>query len=115
MADEQAPGQDWRSEGTRAADHVGVGTAHKRTAEPGRGRDATRPEDIPSRGWADILWRVVWSIPEDRVLATAGGVAFFALLAVFPGLATVVSLYGLIADVSTMSRHLDLLSGLLPQ
>ena len=114
MADEEAPGQDWRSEGTRAADHVGLGTAHKRTAEPGRGRDATRPEDIPSRGWADIFWRVVWSIPEDRVLATAGGVAFFALLAVFPGLATVVSLYGLFADVSTMSRHLTLLTGILP-
>jgi membrane protein len=48
------------------------------------------------------------------VLATAGGVAFFALLAVFPGLATMVSLYGLFADVSTMSRHLTLLTGILP-
>src|SRR4051795_5921041 len=115
MADEEAPAQDWRSVETRAADHVALGTARKRAAEPGRGREAKRPEDIPSRGWADILWRVVWSVPEDRVLATAGGVAFFALLAVFPGLATVVSLYGLFADVTTMSRHLNLLSGLLPQ
>src|SRR5215207_9034762 len=114
MADEEAPGQDWRSVETRAADHVALGTAHKRAAEPGRGREAKRPEEIPSRGWADILWRVVWSVPEDRVLATAGGVAFFALLAVFPGLATMVSLYGLFADVSTMSRHLTLLTGILP-
>src|SRR3954449_5435996 len=83
MADEEAPGQDWRSVETRAADHVALGTAHKRAAEPGRGREAKRPQDIPSRGWADILWRVVWSIPQDRVLATTGGVAFFALLAVF--------------------------------
>src|SRR5690242_12662920 len=113
MADGEAPGQDWRSEGTRAADHVALETAQKRTAEPGRGRQATRPEDIPSRGWADILWRVVWSVPEDRVLATAGGVAFFALLAVFPALATMVSLYGLFADVTTMSRHLTLLTGIL--
>jgi len=115
MADEEAPGQDWRSVETSAADHVALGIAQKRASEPGRGREAKRPEDIPSRGWADILWRVVWSVPEDRVLATAGGVAFFALLAVFPGLATLVSLYGLFADVTTMSRHLTLLSGLLPQ
>src|SRR3954471_24718105 len=114
MADEEAPAQDWRSVETRAADHVALGTAQKRASEPGRGREAKRPEDIPSRGWADILWRVVWTIPEDRVLATAGGVAFFALLAVFPGLATLVSLYGLFADVSTMSRHLTLLTGILP-
>jgi membrane protein len=114
MADEEARGQDWRSVETRAADHIALGTAHKRAAEPGRGREAKRPEEIPSRGWADILWRVVWSVPEDRVLATAGGVAFFALLAVFPGLATMVSLYGLFADVSTMSRHLTLLTGILP-
>src|SRR3712207_4576305 len=113
MADEPL-GQDWRSEEKRTADHIDLGTAQKRAAEPGRGREATRPEHIPSRGWADILWRVVWSIPEDRVLATAGGVAFFALLAVFPGLATVVSLYGLFADVTTMSSHLTLLSGILP-
>jgi len=57
---------------------------------------------------------VIGSIPQDRVSATAGGVAFFALLAVFPGLATVVSLYGLFADVTTMSRHLTLLTGILP-
>src|SRR3954470_4271845 len=114
MADEEAPAQDWRSVGTQAADHVALEAARKRAAEPGRGRQAKRPQDIPSRGWADILWRVVWSIPQDRVLATAGGAAFFALLAVFPGLATMVSLYGLFADVSTMSRHLTLLTGILP-
>ena len=114
MADEEAPAQDWRSVETRAADHIALGTARKRAAEPGRGRDAKRPEEIPSRGWLDILWRVVGSIPQDRVSATAGGVAFFALLAVFPGLATLVSLYGLFADVTTMSRHLTLLAGILP-
>jgi membrane protein len=114
MADEEAPAQDWRSVGTQAADHVALEAARKRAAEPGRGRQAKHPEDIPSRGWADILWRVVWSVPQDRVLATAGGVAFFALLAVFPGLATMVSLYGLFADVTTMSRHLTLLTGILP-
>ena len=56
----------------------------------------------------------LWSISADRVLSTSGGVAFFALLAVFPGIAAIVSLYGLFADASTIGKHLSLLSGFLP-
>ena len=85
-----------------------------RARETGRGRQADTPEDIPPRGWRDILWRVFWSISEDRILSTSGGVAFFALLAVFPGIAAIVSLYGLFADASTIGKHLSLLSGFLP-
>ena len=80
----------------------------------GRGREADTPEQIPPRGWRDIFWRVVWSVSEDRILSTSGGVAFFALLSVFPGIAAVVSLYGLFADASTIGNHLSLLSGFLP-
>jgi membrane protein len=43
-----------------------------------------------------------------------GGVAIFALLAIFPGIAAIVSLYGLFADASTIGKHLSLLSGFLP-
>ncbi|MDQ3560501.1 MAG: YihY/virulence factor BrkB family protein, partial [Pseudomonadota bacterium] len=57
---------------------------------------------------------VLWSISENRILSTSGGVAFFALLAVFPGIAAIVSLYGLFADTSTISDHLTLLAGILP-
>ena len=52
--------------------------------------------------------------PRDRVFATAGGVAFFALMAIFPGLATIVSLYGLFLDPNAISQHLNLLAGVLP-
>ena len=85
-----------------------------RSREPGRGREAKTPEQIPARGWKDILWRVLWSISEDRILSTSGGVAFFALLAVFPGIAAIVSLYGLFADASIISGHLTALAGILP-
>ena len=89
-------GHDWRAEiGTR--DNAGLSVDLGRAREPGRGREATTPEQIPLRGWRDILWRVFWSISEDRILSTSGGVAFFALLAVFPGIAAIVSLYGLFA------------------
>ena len=43
-----------------------------------------------------------------------GGVAFFALLAVFPGIAAIVSLYGLFADATTIGKHLSVLSGFFP-
>jgi membrane protein len=57
---------------------------------------------------------VLWEISDDRILSTSGGVAFFALLAVFPAIATIVSLYGLFADASTIRDHLSLLAGILP-
>jgi membrane protein len=57
---------------------------------------------------------VVKSVPEDRILATSGSVAFFALLAVFPAVATIVSLYGLVADAHTVRGHLAFFSGLMP-
>ena len=72
------------------------------------------PEQIPVLGWKDICSRVLWSIPEDRILTTSGGVAFFALLAIFPAIATVVSLYGLFADASTIGAQLAMLAGVLP-
>ena len=114
MTDDEAPGEDWRSVSTRAGDHLALGLARERAREPGRGREAEVPSAIPVAGWKDILWRVFWSVPQDRVVAIAGGVAFFALLAVFPGLATIVSLYGLFSDPVVIGQHLTLLSGFLP-
>lgn len=74
--------------------------------EPGRGRLATRPRDIPGAGWADILWRTWREILADRLTAVAGGVTFYVLLAVFPALGVFVSLYGMFADVADVSRML---------
>ncbi len=105
--------EDWRSSVGEKTDE-GLALDLSRANEPGRGREAVTPAEIPAQGWKDILWRVFWSIGEDRVLSTAGGVAFFALLAVFPAIATVVSLYGLFADASTIAGHLSLFAGILP-
>ena len=106
-------GDDWRAEvGTKNGSLLSDDLARSR--EIGRGRDATSPEQIPALGWKDIFWRVLWSISANRILSTSGSVAFFALLAVFPGIAAIVSLYGLFADASTIGRHLSLLAGFLP-
>src|SRR5438552_975132 len=79
-----------------------------------RGRFAEGPSEIPARGWKDILIRVYEGISEDRILANAAGVTFYVLLAVFPGIAALVSVYGLFADPSTIVNHLDTICGLAP-
>ena len=107
--------EDWRSEVDEKAEKPSTVGDLVRAQEPGRGREATTPEQIPAKGWKDILWRVVWATAEDRILATAGSVAFFALLAVFPAIATVVSLYGIFNDTSTIGGHLSILAGIFPQ
>jgi membrane protein len=73
-----------------------------------------RSHPIPSRGWKDILWRVYEGISEDRILANAAAVTFYALLALFPAITALVSIYGLFADPATLQQHLDSVSSLLP-
>jgi len=63
---------------------------------------------------ADILLGAFRSISDDRVLAVAAGVAFYGLLAIFPAIGAVVSLYGLFADAATIKGTLDQLSSLVP-
>ena len=55
--------------------------------EADRGRLATAPASIPAKGWRDVFWRVVYGVIDDRVFPLAGGVAYYALLAVFPAVA----------------------------
>src|SRR6266487_65800 len=82
--------------------------------EADRGRLATTPSEIPARGWKDILWRVYERITECRVIAVAAGVSFYALLAIFPAIAALISIYGLFADPATMASHLDSISSFVP-
>ena len=82
--------------------------------QPGRGRQAAKPSEIPAKGWKDIAWRVYDGIQNDRVLLVSAGVTFYALLALFPATAAIVSLYGLFADAATINEHLRLVSGFLP-
>jgi membrane protein len=82
--------------------------------EDAHGRKADSPAGIPPRGWWDIIWRVYEEIANDRVLAVAAGVTFYALLALFPAIGAFVSLYGLFFDPATINEHLASLNGLLP-
>jgi len=47
-------------------------------------------------------------------MAVAAGVTFYALLAIFPAVAALVSIYGLFAEPGTIQDHLNALAGLVP-
>ena len=85
-----------------------------RAFDRGRGRRARSPTEIPAKGWLDVGWRVYRQNSEDRVLAVAAGAVFYMLLALFPAVAALVSLYGLYNDPSTINDQLMLLSGFMP-
>lgn len=82
--------------------------------ERSRGREARAPREIPAPGWRDILWRVKDRISADNLSIISAGVAFYALLAIFPGLIALVGLYGLVFDPQQVSQHLSALTAVLP-
>jgi membrane protein len=110
-------GKDEKAEHARAPgfaprrDNTG---ASAEALEPGRGRLASAPSEIPARGWMDILLRVYRNISDHRVLALAAGMTFYSLLAIFPALAALVAIYGLFSDPAAITGHLDQVSGFMP-
>ncbi len=89
-------------------------TGRSPAGEDHPGRDADSPTQIPARGWLQIAKRTFQQIGEDRVMDEAASVTFYTLLALFPALAALVSLYGLVADPSTISQNLSAVSGFVP-
>lgn len=97
-------------------------TGHGATAAPARisardeahGRTAKRPTDIPFPGLKDVFWRVVAEVSNDRVTLIAAGVTYYLLLALFPTLTALVSLYGFVADPGAIGVQVGLLADVLP-
>lgn len=78
-------------------------------------REAPHPPlPVPWHGWSRAIRRAGRSIVSDRVGLFAAGCAFWATLALFPAIGTLVSLYGLLFDVQTVEPQLALLRGVLP-
>ena len=80
-----------------------------------RGREAGRPTQIPPAGWKDILLRAWGEVSQANLFLVAGGVTYAVLLALFPGLAALVSIYGLLMDPSQIEKQVASLSGILPE
>ena len=77
-------------------------------------RKADAPWQITARAWMNILYRV-WKDSGKRNLSlVAAGVTYYLLLALFPALAALVSVYGLVANPADMTKSVQSLSGMLP-
>jgi membrane protein len=79
-----------------------------------RGHDAKAPWQIPARGWADILRRAWKDTGKRNLSLIAGGVTYYLLLALFPALAALISVYGLFANPADAANSAQSLSGMLP-
>ena len=91
-----------------------VAERSQRDSSAGAGEGATKPTEIPKRGWWAILKRTWAQMSEDNVSMLAGGVAFFAMLSIFPALTALVSLYGLVADPRTVEQQVAAMGTVLP-
>jgi membrane protein len=105
----QAPG---RLPGSR---HDITPGSEKRAVETNiAGREATTPLEIPPSGWVTVFKRVAVGFNDDRLMTEAAGVTFYTLLAIFPAIATLISLFGLFADPAVVNDQLQNLQGVLP-
>jgi membrane protein len=91
------------------------GRYQRASGESGRGREAGRPTQIPPVGWKDILSRSWSEVSQANLFLVAGGVTYAILLALFPGLAALVSIYGLAMDPSQIEKQVASLTGILPE
>ena len=71
------------------------------------GREAERPSEIPPRGWFAVLKRVKAEVKEDNVPLLAAGVAFYAMLALFPAIIAVVTIYGMVAEPAQVESQVN--------
>jgi membrane protein len=98
----------------RRSGDASLAIGDRKPLEVGRGRSAETPSQIPVRGWKDILLRGYHGISENRIFLVAAGVTFYSLLAIFPGIAALISIYGLFADPATVASHLDTIASVAP-
>ncbi len=79
-----------------------------------RGRVAETPSQIQLRNWTDILRQAGQNAYKKDLSLVAGGVAYYLLLALFPALAALISLYCLVANPADVMKHVQSLSAMLP-
>ncbi|MGW9231311.1 YihY/virulence factor BrkB family protein [Pseudorhizobium sp. NPDC055634] len=82
--------------------------------EEGRGREAERPGQIPAVGLKDVFWRLYAAINQDRVMLIAAGVTYYLLLALFPAMTALVSIYGFVASPADIVERIGFLSTVMP-
>lgn len=78
-------------------------------------RDVGSPLKFNLREYGQIAARVFLQINRDNVPVVAAGVAFFALLSIFPLISASLSIYGYVADLSDVQGLVNFLRPLMPE
>ena len=78
------------------------------------GRDARGPHHIPFKGWLQVAQRVWIESGRDNLSVVAAGCAFYALFALFPVLAAIISVFGLTTNPDTVEQQFAILSSVVP-
>jgi membrane protein len=99
--------------GTRGALALWQGVDHAISPAPANG--AAKPAAISAGRWKDIFVATWKEAGEDNVGLVAAGVAFYAFLAFVPLLTAFMLSYGLFAEPASVVRHMQTLTGLMPQ
>lgn len=78
--------------------------------------DATASRTRPSRlkRWRNIAWRTGLELIGMDTSLRCAGTAYFAFLSLFPALATIVLIFGLVVDSAVLVRATGRLAGLIP-
>ncbi|PZW43149.1 membrane protein [Humitalea rosea] len=66
-------------------------------------------------GWLAVARRIWREGASDRISLVAAGCAFYAMLALFPALSLLISVYGLVFDPTTVEPQLAVLNRFLPE
>jgi membrane protein len=109
-----------RHEGDKAVPTTSQGRSpgrieYLRREQPNRGRQSSRA--CLARGrpdWKMVADRIREDLTKRRIITIAAGVTFYSLLAVFPAIAALVALYGMVADPGTIAQNLGDLSSFMP-
>ncbi len=78
------------------------------------GATAESPQEIPARGWLQVVKRGWAEAKADQVPLLAAGVAFYAFLALFPAMVAVVIIYGFVADPATIATQVQSVTEAMP-
>ncbi|MFD0916491.1 YihY/virulence factor BrkB family protein [Pseudahrensia aquimaris] len=78
------------------------------------GQYAAKPHQIPWAGWKSILLRTYEKISRTDTSLRCAGAAFFTFLSIFPILACMVLVYGIVASPASLVSQLEPLRQFLP-
>jgi membrane protein len=84
------------------------------TPREGASTSTKASERARPKGWKASAHLIYRNLGKHRIIALAAGVTFYSILAIFPAIAALVGVYGLFADPTTITMHLDSVAGFLP-